>query len=287
MKSSNSSAFSRIKTAIVSIGKLVGQKNIGIYAAAADYFLFMSLVPIIMLLVSLIRYLPIEQADIMHIFEEAVPESVYRLINTIVASIYRNGSAAFTISLVLTVFSASGAIRPLMKGLDAVYGDERKEFFPLFFLKAALYMIVLVVFIILSIAILVFGSEILELLNARIPENTVITWLLRSGTIILRYVLVLCLLFSGFLILYSRVPARKRKVSSQWPGAAFSAVAWVVFSWIFSVYISFSDKFGAYGYIGTIMVAMMWIYYCMMFLLIGGCINAYFEHKEPEKPEES
>ena len=279
------SGFHRIKTAVLSIVKMVGQKNISLFAAAADYFFFMSLVPIIMLLVSLIRFLPFEQADVMQIFAETVPESVYRVLNTIISSIYRNGSAAFTISLLLTVFSASGAIRPLMKGLDIVYGDERKEFFPLFFLKAVLYMVVMVVFIILSIAILVYGGGILELLNSAIPGSSVITWLLRSGAKILRYVLVSGFLFAGFLLLYSRLPAKKRKASAQWPGALFSAVSWVGFSWIFSIYVSLSDKFGAYGYIGTIMVAMMWIYYCMMFLLIGGCINVYFEKRRAGEAE--
>ena len=48
---------------------------------------------------------------------------------------------------------------------------------------------------------------------------------------------------------------------------------------MFSLYVSISDKFGAYGYIGTIMVAMMWMYYCFMFLLIGGCINAVIEQR--------
>ena len=64
--------------------------------------------------------------------------------------------------------------------------------------------------------------------------------------------------------------ARKNlKYRRQLPGAVFSAVVWAAFSFIFSFYVSLSDKFGAYGYIGTIMVAMIWIFYCFYFLLMG------------------
>ena len=273
------SGFQQTKTTILSILKMTGKKNIAIYAAAADYFLFMSLVPFLMLLVSLVRFLPFEQADIMQIFADTVPESVFRIINSLVSSIYRNGSTAFTVSVFLTLFSASSAVRPLMKALDAVYGDERKDAFPLFFLKAILYMIVLVVIIVLSFGVLVLGGQILELLHEKIPDSAVVRWLF-SGAKLLRYVVVLCILTVGFLLLYCRVPARKRTASGQWPGAVFCAVAWTVFSWGFSLYMSYSDKFGAYGYIGTIMVAMMWVYFCLSFLLIGGCLNAYIEQRK-------
>ena len=275
--------FSKAKTALLTIGKLYGDRNVGIYAAAAVYFLFMSLVPILMLLVSLVRYLPFSEADVMAVFKDAVPESVFTVINNIVSGIYRNGGAAFTVSLALTLFSASGAMRPLMKCLDAIYGDVRRDKFPLFFLKAILYMGVLVVFMILNFAILVFGGAILDYLNALLPGNATVGWLLGYGMKLLRYALVMLILTCGFLLLYCRVPAKKRRIATQWPGAVFSAFAWVVFSWIFSIYISFSDKFGAYGYIGTIMVAMMWGYYCMMFLLLGGCINVYYEHQKKRK----
>ena len=186
----------------------------------------MSLVPILMLLVSLIRFLPFDQADVLRIFSGAVPESVYRVISPIVGSIYRSGGGVITVSILLTLFSASGAMRAIMKGLDAVYEVERRENVIVFFARAVVYMLILTL---------------------------------------------------SFLLLYRWVPAGEHHTAFQWPGAVFCAVAWAVFSWVFSIYISISDKFGAYGYIGTIMVAMMWMYYCFQFLLIGGCINAVIE----------
>ena len=268
-------------SALRSILGMIGEKKVAVYATASDYFLFMSLVPITMLLVSLIRFLPFEQADVMQIFAGAVPESVYNVISSIVGSIYRSGGGVITLSILLTLFSASSAMRSIMKGLDTVYGAVRRDHVVVFFLRAVVYMLILVVIILLSLLVMVYGEVIVEALHARLPQSDFVEKLfaLKGG---MRYLLVLAILTLSFILLYRWVPAGEHHTACQWPGALFSAVAWVVFSWVFSIYVSFSDKFGAYGYLGTIMVSMMWIYYCLMFLLIGGCINAYIEQKAKE-----
>ena len=262
--------------AVRSIADMIGKKKVAVYAAASDYFLFMSLVPILMLLVSLVRYLPFEAADVMRIFSGTVPESVYNVIRSIVESIYRSGSGVVTVSILLTLFSASSAMHSIMKGLDAVYGVERRENVIVFFLRAVAYMLILVLIILLSLLVMVYGEVIVEALHAKLPQNAFVERLfsLQSG---MRYLLVLAILTLSFILLYRWVPAGEHHSVHQWPGALFSALAWVVFSWVFSLYVTVSDKFGAYGYLGTILVSMMWIYYCLMFLLIGGCINAYIE----------
>ncbi|MBQ3481119.1 MAG: YihY/virulence factor BrkB family protein [Oscillospiraceae bacterium] len=265
-------------TAVASVFDMIGKKKVAVYAAASDYFLFMSLVPIMMLLVSLIRYLPFDEADVLRLFADAVPVSVYNIISSIVESIYRSGSGVITVSVLLTLFSASGAMRAIMKGLDAVYEVERRENVFLFFSRAYVYMLILIVIIILSLVVMVYGSVALGWLHSVLPESGFVEGLF-SLTKYMRYLLGLAILTLSFILLYRWVPAGKHRSACQWPGALFCAVAWVGFSWVFSLYVSISDKFGAYGYIGTIMVAMMWMYYCFMFLLIGGCINAVIEKR--------
>ena len=262
--------------AVASVFDMIGKKKVAVYAAASDYFLFMSLVPILMLLVSLIRFLPFDQADVLRIFSGAVPESVYRVISPLVGSIYRSGGGVITVSILLTLFSASGAMRAIMKGLDAVYEVERRENVIVFFARAVVYMLILVLIIVLSLVVMVYGGVISTYLREKLPQGGFFERLF-SLTKYMRYLLVLAILTLSFLLLYRWVPAGEHHTAFQWPGAVFCAVAWAVFSWVFSIYISISDKFGAYGYIGTIMVAMMWMYCCFHFLLIGGCINAVIE----------
>ena len=235
--------------AVASVFDMIGKKKVAVYAAASDYFLFMSLVPILMLLVSLIRYLPFDQADVLNVFASAVPESVYNVISPIVGSIYRSGGGVITVSILLTLFSASSAMRAIMKGLDAVYEVVRRDNVVVFFARAVVYMLILVIIIIISLGVMVYGGVISDYLREKLPQGGFFDRLF-SLTKYMRYLLVLAILTLSFLLLYR---------------------------------IAVSNKFGAYGYIGTIMVAMMWMYYCFQFLLIGGCINAVVEQRSAAK----
>ena len=59
-----------------------------------------------------------------------------------------------------------------------------------------------------------------------------------------------------------------------------SAVAWSLFSLGFSVYLDYYDGFSnMYGSLTTIILILLWLYFCMYIVLIGAEINAYFEER--------
>ena len=180
-----------------------------------------------------------------------VPDSLYEIVYFIVTSIYSGGRVALTVSILLTIWSASACMKALLRGMDSVYDAERKEDYIRFSLRACM------------------------------PVNHSLDFLFTLAKY-LRFVIILALLALVFCLLYKWMPARRLKFRRQLPGAVFSSVAWAAFSFIFSFYVSLSDRFGAYGYIGTIMVAMIWIFYCFYFLLLGGFINHYIEMKRAE-----
>jgi membrane protein len=125
-----------------------------------------------------------------------------------------------------------------------------------------------------SLAVLVYGAQLLEYLREKLSDHSFIDTLI-SVLQNTRYLLWSLILTVAFMVFYHFLPAENPKFGKQLPGALFCAVSWAVFSWGYSIYVSVSDKFGAYGYLGTVMIIMMWMYYCLMFFLIGGCINVY------------
>lgn len=276
----------RILTGLRSFFDGMARRKISTYAAAGAYYLFMSLVPMVMLLCAVLQYTPLTEDVVMGVLSEYVPESMYELVSSIVATVYDGGGAALTISIVLTVWSASKSMKAMMRGMDAVYNADRKENYLVFSLRACLYMLVFVLVFILSLIVMVYGNKILDILRYFLPSSAAVDYvfgILRY----LRFVVVMVLLALVFLLLYRWMPATSLKNKYQQSGAAFSAVVWVLFSSIFSFYISLSNQFGAYGIIGTILVAMMWMYFCIYFLLIGGYINHYlYLRNVPDVPSE-
>lgn len=271
---------------LLSLGKEfasgLGKRKLALYSAAGTYNIFISIVPVIMLLVSLVRFLPISQDYIITKLGEMVPEQVMTVLGRIISGIYESGKAAFTVSLLLTVYSASASMREIMKGLDAAYGTEKNSNIFIYYGSSIIYTVALVITLLLSFVAMAYGGKIMSIVSAKFPDVPALApvfGVLKYA----RYLLIMAFLFAAFLIMYAFVPGGKRKIAGQWPGALFASAAWVVFSVVFSLYISISDKFGAYGIIGTVMVAMMWLYYSIFFLLIGGWVNSFIAAgKQPD-----
>lgn len=262
----------------------MGSRRITTYSAACAYYLFMSLVPVIMLLVSVLQYTPLTRDVVLEAVADYVPESLYEIVDYIVTSIYNGGRVALTVSILLTLWSASACMKALLRGMDSVYDAERREDYIRFSLRACFYMVIFVFILLLSFFVMVYGGQILDMIEDSMPANHSLDFLFTLAKH-LRFLIILALLALVFSLLYKWMPAKNLKYRRQLPGAVFSAVVWAAFSFIFSFYVSLSDKFGAYGYIGTIMVAMIWIFYCFYFLLMGGFINHYIGMKRagPEK----
>ena len=259
----------------------MGSRRLTTYSSSCAYYLFMSLVPVIMLLVSVLQYTPLTRDVVLEAVADYVPDSLYEIVYFIVTSIYNGGRVALTVSILLTIWSASACMKALLRGMDSVYDAERKEDYIRFSLRACFYMIIFVFILMLSFFVMVYGGKILDYIEQSMPVNHSLDFLFTLAKY-LRFIIILALLALVFCLLYKWMPARRLKFRRQLPGAVFSSVAWAAFSFIFSFYVSLSDRFGAYGYIGTIMVAMIWIFYCFYFLLLGGFINHYIEMKRAE-----
>ena len=58
------------------------------------------------------------------------------------------------------------------------------------------------------------------------------------------------------------------------PGAVFSAVGWVLFSFFYSLYVTdFPNAASLYGSLAAVCLLMLWVYFCLLILLLGAELN--------------
>jgi membrane protein len=92
------------------------------------------------------------------------------------------------------------------------------------------------------------------------------------------------LLFLSFIALYTVLPWKKQKPLEQIPGAAFAVCGWSIFSYLFSIYFRYFKNFSyMYGSLTAIVLLMLWLYFCICILFLGGVVNHYIFH--PSLPE--
>lgn len=251
-------------------GKLK-KDDISAHAASAAFFIFLSIFPILMMMCSILPYTHISEADLMTIATELLPSGIDPLAISIIDEMYEKSVAVISLSAVFVVWSAAKGMLALLRGLNSVQEvNETRNYFVLR-LWCCLYTVIFLAVIIFSMIVLVFGNSIVQNLIGRFPQMKYITDTLMK----FRYVFILGFMAIAFACMYALIPNRRNNLFAKLPGAVFSSVGWTVFSWGFSIYVDRFGNFNMYGSLTTIVIVMLWLYFCMYLLLLGDEINSF------------
>ena len=168
-------------------------------------------------------------------------------------------------ALIATIWSASKGVMALMRGLNAINGVQEKRNYFVVRVIASFYTLVMLIVVILSLFLMVFGDQLVTLTLHRIPQLQRVV----SFAMNFRFLLVWAVLSVLFAAVYAYVPDKKLAFREQVPGAVFSSVVWSVFSWAFSYYVTYGNTYGIYGSLSIIIIVLLWMYFCMYIILIG------------------
>lgn len=261
----------RIYAVVTDFGKEVNKNNISSLASSAAFFIFLSLIPILMLICSVMPYTPVTEADLMEVMRK-LPDVIAPIAVGMVTEVYDQSPAAISISAVITLWSAAKGILAIMRGLNLISRVKETRNYIMLRIRASFYTLIMLLIIIFFLCIMVFGDLIVRVLLAKLP-NVSYFWQFIMNFRFLYVWVFLTVLFSG---LYAWLPNKRLKFSLQLPGALFCSVVWSIFSWGFSIYVKHFNTFGIYGSLTTIIIAMLWLYICMFILLTGAELNQYF-----------
>lgn len=250
----------------------IGKNHIGAYAAQAAYFLILSMIPIFLLLLTIVQYTPVTKADVMSAVLLVFPsESMQSFIVSILNEVYNQSRAVIPITIVMTLWSAGKGVMAINKGLNCVYNTKETRSYVFLRLRACFYTVVFILAIVLGLVFSVFGNNISVFINRHFP------FLRDSVGVILdsRTVVSFVLWFLFALGVYHFLPNKRVKLSKHIPGALFSAMVWMLISFGFSMYLTIFKGFsGLYGSMTAIILVMLWLYFCMYVMLLGGLLNS-------------
>lgn len=263
----------------------VSDHHVGAYAAQTAYFFMLCMIPIILLLLTLVRYTPITKADVMSAVIQVFPSSVNSMITSIVNQVYNQSMGIIPVTILVALWSAGKGVLAMTTGLNCIYGCRETRNYIFLRIRSTIYTVMFLLVIILLLVLSVFGNALNIFVTEHIPlVKNFANWLIEARTIISPIVLVV---FS--LLIYKFLPNRRDKMIRQLPGAVFTAIGWMIVSWIFSVYVDVFRGFSSmYGSLTTIVLIMLWMYFCMYSILLGGEVNLLMYDKLfPEKEKET
>ena len=236
--------------------------NVPAYSAYVSFFLFISAFPFIMILLAFIKYTPLDKDFLLTCIENIAPGVIGDTLTSWIHEIYNSSSGIMSVSIILALWSASKGILGIVHSINRIYGCNYRHNYFFKRILAMFYTLILIIIIIAALVLLIFG-------------NKIVTWLgITSIFFDLRIIIAVSMFFFIFLILYVCVPNRKTKVRYELPGAIFTTAGWLLFSYLYSIYMDFVNLGNSiYGSLTTIILLLMWLYFCMYILFVGAEIN--------------
>lgn len=253
------------------------EDEITVYAAQASFFIVLAFFPFIMLMMTLVQAVPaVNKSDVLSILVRIMPNMLDSLVIGIVDDLYvKSPGTILSITALAALWSAARGMMGIERGLNRVYGSTQRRNYVVRRLICSVYTLIFMIVCIVSLVLLVFGTSIQHLLIRLFPLLGAITRHLIS----FRSLLSMTLFFISFVGLYTIIPMKKQNPRHQIPGAVFSTVCWLLFSYAFSLYFTnFSNFSYMYGSLTAIVLLMLWLYFCICILFIGAEINHFLDH---------
>jgi membrane protein len=204
---------------------------------------------------------------------QIAPQEALVLLRDFVQEITKSkNSSLFSLSFVIAIWTASGAISTAMTAIDQIHKIPPEKIRP--FWKAKLVSLGLTIgciLLLLMASFMVFISDLI--LNLMVQESDFFGFLLQIWQL-LRWPLTLSIVATTFAFVYRYGPSLWSRGTPMMPGALIASIFWAILSALFRFYV---EKFGnynkVYGAVGAVIVLMLWLWMSAAVLLVGDQLN--------------
>ncbi len=246
------------------------RSDIATKSAAISFKLFIALFPAVILLLTLIPYVPIEnfQQDLLNSLAAIMPENVETIIfQTIEDLVLKKHTGFLSVGFILTIYYASSIINSILTTFSKSYQIEITRN-PLKQRAISLVlMIIITVMMLVGFALILFSEAGFSyFLSTYVWESEWITFALRLA----KWVAVFLLFVLSISTLYNVAHIRRKSWLMLSAGAMWATVLIILASLGMSFYIdNFNSYNKLYGSIGSLIVFLIWINISSTILIMG------------------
>lgn len=257
----------------------ISRANLTLIAAGVSFYAFVAIPSALAALVALygLAFDPAEVGRQVQSTAGLLPDEAVKLLSEQLDALTKHSSSTlgvgFAISLGLALWGSRSATSSLITAINVAYKEEERRGFIRFQLAALGLSAGLVLFAVISLALVAVLPAVIDLLP--LGEAG------KLATSILRWPVLVTLVTIGLAGVYRWAPCR---AEPKWRWVSWGAVAayllWLIGSALFSVYVTeFASYDKSYGSLGAVVVLLMWLYLSSFAILLGAELNAEIEHQ--------
>lgn len=243
-------------------------------ASAIAFKLFLAFFPTIILLLTLIPYIPVQdfQEKLMGNFRDMLPLEVYDFIEELLHDlVVRKHSGLLSVSFLVGLYLASNSMEAIMNGFSGSYHIERWHSPVKQRLISLGLLLALTIMMVVAMALLTLSNHVIRLL----PEFGIqIGDLERFGLFAAKWGITVLLMTTSISLLYNAGDPHARRFRIFTPGAILALLLTLVLSQALAFFFANITNYNAlYGSLGAILAVQLWLYFNMIVLLIGFELN--------------
>lgn len=239
----------------------ISADELTIYAAQASYYITVSAFPFIMMMISLTGFL-IPRETVYSAISGVVPQIIKPVVLKLADELLKKSIPIISFGAITALWSASRGFAAVERGICRVYQTAKKRNFVVSSVYSVIYTFLFMGVLVLTLIFQVFGNFLIDFF-----------YIYQYGMFI-KWVLFLVIVSVFFCLIYYIFSGRKQNFFMHMAGAGVSALGWIIFSKLYSVYINnFSNYSYIYGSLTAVVLILLWIYVCVIILLFGAEIN--------------
>ena len=269
----------------------VKEDNVPLLAAGVAFYAMLAIFPAIIAVVTVYGMVadPAQVQSQVGEFAKSLPSGADQLLTEQLKSVTSAGrqslSIGLAVSLLAVLWTASGGIQGLVKGLNLVYDEkETRGFLKLRGLSLLLTLGAILMAVVAIALVAVFPAVVDDLKLGQAGQ---------LAASIARWVVLALLVLSAVAVLYRYAPDR---ANPRWRwvswGAVVALVLWLLGSIGFSWYVDNFGKYNqTYGALAAVIILLLWLFLSAFVVLIGAEIDAEIERQTvrdtttgPERP---
>lgn len=256
---------------ILKIFKLLMRPEMRILPGQLAFFLVLTIIPLIALIATLAATLSISTEPISRAISSSAPREIAGIMNSIIQG---EGINFNIIVFYLSAFLlASNGMYSMINISNEIYKLRPNRMLRRRG-KAILMTFLLVGVFFFFLLIPIFGETLFEII-IEVTGSHVVVLVIQNMFRILKYPLLLILLFISIKFMYVIAPDQEIQSKSTNKGAIFTTIGWVLSTEIFSFYIGKFARYDIfYGSISNILVLLLWVYLLSYIYVLGMVINA-------------
>lgn len=249
--------------------KILSLNELRILPSYLSYNFVLAIIPTFTIILLIASLFSISIDSVINLIDDTIPNYISDVIISIISS--RNYTLSIGLLNIFTLYVSSRGMYAIVDASNSLYKVPNRSVTK-DRLKSVLILLLLIFSLLILILIPILGSKLLDFLG----KYNIVTSNITNIYHVLKWPITFWVIFINVILIYIISPSVKLKVKDVMVGAFTTTVLWIIFTGIFSYYLTYFSRYDAlYGGLSSVTVLLIWIYFLSYILILGIVINTH------------